>query len=1543
MWKKIRYVLYFTVLITVFAVTYSVREYYYVPVIQKYLNKATGSKVKFRNFSISLPFELSVRDIEFDKKLSIDTATLRFDPLMFFKNINKPVKSLVAVTVNKAVYIDSAENEIQQKANPFSLQDVKFLKNILKNLKLKIFIKNTDILYNGNLIKATNTDIKINKNINLATFLKYKEHSVNLTGNFDLTDKSLISAFHIDLFGNIKALSSLNGQYNFNDNSFEYRLQTKNLSVSKLLFGKSSTLIKKDYTGLTINSSGDFGSIFYKSDASNFDIWNSSGSIILRDSNDLLHTAVDYTAAMNNKTLDLSIKANDTRLFGNDFGTFDIKANNSSDTINLNCYHNSKNAFNAVIDKDGKYAVDIFMKNSKTGNITGNYKTGEISVDIRKIPVSRLPFLSSLKKAKGYVSIYGTIEKTSGSLSLEANNISSSKLKQFDTAGKISKENSKWIFDIETKDKKLIMKGFYETKKNHNIEFYYSGVDINNLLQILGFKPSLSGLATGYIKYDSNKFTQIDANLKNGALFGNNFDDWTVAGSISPATINISTFTFKGKKTSVDLKVLLDFTKNAADSHLNCNISNFEFNGIKINSDILFKGKISEDQDKITGKLNIPKLQLNDYYFNDFSSDVNLSTTSVYIKNMENKNGLSGEATYNFKTKDISSDIQISKADLSGHFKNIEGFLDSSITASGTLPNPEFEITASIKKGVVSFLKYTLNAKISGKEGKTVLKDLNISSDQAVITGSGLIDKNKTKIKINFKNITEEILNKYLNTTTPVSGRFYGNGTIYGKISDLKSYINLFSDTVYVKSAKFNSLNSQILIDKKSVVVKQAAVKTSDTEVKVLSGTFDIQSGAFSSTLNIVNLHLGPFDIFGNIKIDGIKNNYSYKGNIELDNVWLNRAKINTLQLNYLFSNKKIRIDTPVQQDMKISGIMNFLNYPKIQFEKFAVCYGSQICNFTGNSTSSNLNVDLEGKALDSSVLTDIFDLPFDMSGNIDIKLKASGEISKPYITCSLNSKNGEIHGIPYDNFNVNLNAKNNTLNINEFKIQKKDEYTAKITGFFPFWIDPELTNQMMNKKVDVRYELIDTKLTTLKSLTKDIIETKKGNLKLEGILSGTRKNISNTGNLTVTAANLVTDSYIHKIKNLNVDIAWKKSIFEIKKFSLKSGSGVLDVEGKVKFNGFTPSFYDLSVFTSKKGIPLIFHELPIPTSGLLKIEKTQVLTNFSKGNPRFNFKLHGNPNDLTLTGWVELKNTRFCYPSPIDNPKTSSVDMEDLFKNLKIDIDLIADTDTRYENTFANVFLKGKINLKGKIDDINANGIIESNNGILSYMGNEFDIINTKIEIINNEMFISGEADTQVFSSGASEAEVIKVQVDRSSMKDIKTRFISKDDPTMESNKVLARLTKTDPSKANLMDTSTDFLVKQQIVRLFGSNIATPLANTVLKKTGIVDNVRLGYINQDNLQISSKEEPTIAELLYGMKYSVEKNINRLLLVGYSVTFDQIEREIDLKHAVEMSFRLNKDLFLKGTYGLQSNNPLYEPEKKLMIEQRIKFGGSSKK
>ena len=277
------------------------------------------------------------------------------------------------------------------------------------------------------------------------------------------------------------------------------------------------------------------------------------------------------------------------------------------------------------------------------------------------------------------------------------------------------------------------------------------------------------------------------------------------------------------------------------------------------------------------------------------------------------------------------------------------------------------------------------------------------------------------------------------------------------------------------------------------------------------------------------------------------------------------------------------------------------------------------------------------------------------------------------------------------------------------------------------------------------------------------------------------------------------------------------------------------------------------------------------------------------------------------------------------------------------IDIDLLSANSTNFENSFANLYLDGEVNLKGPLDAIKANGIVESAKGRVSYVGTDFDVINSKIEIINNEVFITGEGESEVYGVGYSDAEIIKVFVDRSRVDNLKVRFASKNDPTMDSKTALSRLTKTDPSQNTTLDTSTDYLVKQQAIRLLGSNVAMPLANTVLKKTGIVDNVRLGYVNQDNLEIKDDEEPTLAELLYGMKYSVEKNINRLLQIGYSVTFDQIEREIDLKHALEMSVKVNNALFLRGSYGLNSDDPNYEPEKKVMLEQRLRFGGKKKK
>ena len=110
MWKKVRYVLYFVVLIIIFSVTYNFREYYYVPVIQKSVSKLTNSKLKFRTFSLELPFNLVLHDVVYNDEVFIDIAKIGFEPVKLFKNLSAPLKSISSIKINKIVYIHNLKN-----------------------------------------------------------------------------------------------------------------------------------------------------------------------------------------------------------------------------------------------------------------------------------------------------------------------------------------------------------------------------------------------------------------------------------------------------------------------------------------------------------------------------------------------------------------------------------------------------------------------------------------------------------------------------------------------------------------------------------------------------------------------------------------------------------------------------------------------------------------------------------------------------------------------------------------------------------------------------------------------------------------------------------------------------------------------------------------------------------------------------------------------------------------------------------------------------------------------------------------------------------------------------------------------------------------------------------------------------------------------------------------------------------------------------------------------------------------------------------------
>jgi len=1546
MWKKIRYVLYFTVLIFIFSVTYNFREYYYVPYIQKAINKI-DSRIKFRNFSAKLPFTLILHNIEFANRIFIDRAELRFEPDIFFQNIKSPLKSLSALKINKITYINektelSLPSEEQPKTKIQKLK-INFITKLLSLFNVNCDVADINILVKNNLIKLKDVSFTLNKEMDLGCEIIYSKHKIRTKGNLKVDGDFVTSDFYTEIDGLIKSKFDLLGNYNLYDDSFEYNIDTKELFVNRLELGYLKTNIKRDTNSFTITSSGNNVNAFLKSNNLKFDVWNSTGTITLRDTNDVLNTKLNYSASKNN-LLDLKIDAKSVTLFGNNFGDLTFNANDKDNVFKMYCYHNSGNSFETIVKDDGSYHTDVYNNKKKVGYLSGNYKEGEVSVDIKNIPIKKLPFTEKIKNIKGTISLSGKIDSKKGTIYLTGQQIASTKLKNFDVLGKLYKQDYKWFAEINTKDKKIGLDAFYETKKNNGIVVYYDGVDTNNILQILGFKnPLLSGKATGNIKYSANDHTTlVKTNLKKGTLFDNTFNNWDISASYSNKQINISTFTLTGPETKIQIKSFVDFLNKNSDSYFSTTVKDFKFKGININSDITVNGKLVDDN-KIVGKISADKLEIGKINL-AHKALLLLTKEKIYLDHFNNDNGLSGNVEYVFSTNTISALIKHSQSKLSKYYSNIKGRLSSEATVSGDIKNPIILVDAKIKDGLYNDLLFNAETKISYKNKKMNLNKFVINAGDkspAKITGSGILDKNNSNIQIEFKNVSENIINRYMGFRTPLKGVFYGNGKVTGKLKNLKYELNLLADTMFVKTMKFNSFVSKLTAHNKVISIQDAKVKLSDSEMKILSANFDINTKKYNSELKFVNTHLGPFDIFGNIKIDGkmtrSKQSYMYQGNINFINLWLNEERIDSLILKYVVLDKNFTFKTEDNNKLKLSGDISFSGYPKILFKNILLNYEKQSYSFNGSVLSDKIDINMIGKNLDLAILTGLFNLPMDITGALDFKLNGNGLISNPNINLSLNSSKGSVYNVPFDMCDIAIDVKDNNLNIDKFNLKKSGKYSLVVDGFFPFWLDSKLKKNMMDREVNVNYKLNDINLYILKNLANNTITAKKGLLKIDGKLTGIRKNISNVGKLSMEGTNIKTDSYVNKIKDLDVDIVWDNNLFTIEKAEAKIGSGLLEAKGSLKMQGVNPAVYDLNLFTSKKGIPVVVKALPIPTSGVFKMESSS-FANYTKGVPVFDFKLKGTPKKLKLTGWAELENTRFCYPSPVKNSGGNIPDfISDMFKNLYIDIDLKSATNTNYENSILNVLLKGSVNLKGPLDEIYANGVATSDSGLFSYMGNDFNIISSKIEIINNELFITAEGESEVYSAGDSAAEVIKVYVDRSNIDNIKTRFASKNDPTMDSKKALARLTKTDPSQVNALDTSTDFLVKQQAIRMFSSSIATPLANTVLKKTGIVDNVRLGFVNQDTLQIDSNEEATMAELLYGMKYSVEKNVNRLLQIGYSVTFDKVQREIDLKQAVEMSFKLNRNLFLKGSYGLNSDNPNYEPEKKFMIEQRLRF------
>src|SRR4029077_13754634 len=134
--------------------------------------------------------------------------------------------------------------------------------------------------------------------------------------------------------------------------------------------------------------------------------------------------------------------------------------------------------------------------------------------------------------------------------------------------------------------------------------------------------------------------------------------------------------------------------------------------------------------------------------------------------------------------------------------------------------------------------------------------------------------------------------------------------------------------------------------------------------------------------------------------------------------------------------------------------------------------------------------------------------------------------------------------------------------------------------------------------------------------------------------------------------------------------------------------------------------------------------------------------------------------------------------------------------------------------------------------------------------------------------------------------------------------------DPNLSQDKLLARVTQLDTD--NLTPQERNTLDQQQMVRLLDTGFATPLANNLLKRTGLVDTFSVSHFTDpsqaptsDANSATPQQQQSAASLLANTKYTFQKNLSSRLSLGYGVRFQQITEpdlittKLDLVNDVE--------------------------------------------
>jgi hypothetical protein len=1547
MWIFLRYFTLFFLLASALFASYSARAALYVPALTKLASAATGRDIAFSTFDINiLKQEITFKDVSSGNSISAKEVSVTLRLGDYLKHLSHPINLIKRVKFEAL----NADLTPAQSAPGGELPSGRALPCESPLINTEIVLERSSLYFGKENLKNINVSLSLGATPFIKGGFTYRGIPINAEGEVFQKGGKIFNNLALNADGDVVASATVQGFFSFDDRSLEQEIYFSRLRYKGFNLDNSLAVVNLSGKSLNADYSGDFGKITLNLPQNNsFENMDLSGNIALGKIRKNLNADLKINFVKEGAERFVNVEIEDASFKDFHIGSFSVKAvKNASGLISTECDLKSGLGINVKIHPRGEFDALILENNKRAGGISGNFKTSTLKADIKNFNLTKLQSGTGADNIiHGTMSVYGDLDENGGVVNFDLLNVYSKNIQKTDFHGELSKNSGVWHYTLNNTDKTFTLAADIKNSALVRMDLNFKAINLKNLAAF--FKPGInlvSGIAKGQVRYVKGNNIEINLSAVNGFIGKNNYDTLSVKADLSFTEANVEQILLVSKTRRLEASGLVGFTKDTPVSVFNVKAENIILaENITLNSNIVFNGYLNENN-TVDGKITSDEINISGFKIKKFHADAFLATKRLRVENITSENsGLTGALS--LRGKNLKGNIEFSNMDIEGVYKGLKGSLNAKLALSGRLNNPTAEITAGLKNASYNNVPFTASSKISFKDSKLNLEWANLNgitgakARRLKIAARGGAFPN-ADIKITFENISHRTVNRFLGFRGPFEGMLFGLASIKGERKALKVSAQINSKNALIKGVKVNDIKASANFAKDKITLTSAAMKIKDSEIRFKNAAFNMKTGQYSADARLLNLHIGPVETFGNITLTGKmtkrRGGSVYEGRFSANGLWLNQSKVDLLKFNYKFQNRELTFTENKNQPLKVNGKISFKD--RITVRDLAVSYKDSSINFASTFEDGNFNVTSKSVNVDLGTIASLTGFQADFTGKANILFVTRGTMgSRHSLSLNFETSGGSVQNVPFDSLVIHLVSENNAAHIKTAKLIKRNGVEAAVRGTFPLILDSSLKS---NNEYNISYEVDDTRLSLLQSITDGFIKPKAGTLKLKGEVKGTSGKIKNSALLSVSGGVFNADAYITKIKDLNAEIELENNILTVNRFAARSGSGKFKVTGSVKLtDSLALEEFNLSAFTeTKNGVSVTVPELPLPGSKLL-------LVSYSHGEPTFNLSLKGKAASALLSGNITLEDTRFSYPPPEND---SGWSMPDGIAQTRLDLRLDAGKNTKFENSFVNASILGGINLSGTVGDVKVSGIIESDRGNISYLSNNFDIDTAKIEITGGKLFISGEASAQIFTSGESELEVIKLFVDRSDLENLNLHFSSKSDPSLESDRVLARVTRTEQDANRPAGPSMDFLARQQLVRIFQANIAAPIAKNVLRKTGVVDNVRVQFLNQDPVRAVDEREPTVSELLHGTKYSVEKNLTNNLLLGYNLTFDQQdslgrtqEQKLDLRHEVELMYRLSKYFSLKGSYELESENQFYQPDRRVMLEHRLRFGGGSKK